>query len=89
MARSRNSRFLTNERLCYKAINGNFLRYSNFNGKEAIFGGEWISDFTDQAEITITMPPSMLVSINLMTTYIHCRLLLLFLVQFSLFHRLY
>ena len=54
------------ERFCYKAIAGtrySKARYIGSYGKWAMFHWRWISDFTDQAEITIAMPPSMLVSI--------------------------
>lgn len=55
---------------CYKAITGvnngdSKARFAGPNGKWAMFNSSgWISDLTDQAEITITMPQSMLVSIH-------------------------
>ena len=83
MALNKKRIFRLDDRLCYKAITGINNRYSEAryigfgNGKWAIFHWEWISDFTDHAEITITMPPSMLVSIyfiviNLMTKCFPC-----------------
>ena len=50
--------------LCYKAIQRKVPTYKRFSGKWEIFtNSTWISDFTEEAEITVKMPPSTVVSI--------------------------
>ena len=59
-----NRRRVPREHLCYKAIQLTDPTYKRFSGKWNIFTDSyWISDFTENAEITIKMPPSFVVSI--------------------------
>ena len=55
---------ISEDQLCYKAIQLTVPTYKRFSGKWNIFTDSyWISDFTENAEITIKMPPSWVVSI--------------------------
>ena len=59
----RQRKIISANQLCYKAIQRKVPTYKRFSGKWEIFtNSSWISDFTEEAEITIRMPPSMVVS---------------------------
>ena len=60
----RQRREISEDQLCYKAIQRKVPTYKRASGKWDIFtNSSWISDFTDEAEITFKMPPSVVVSI--------------------------
>ena len=57
-------RAISEDQLCYKAIQLTDPTYKRFSGKWNIFtNSSWTSDFTEEAEITIKMPPSVAVSV--------------------------
>ena len=60
------SRYQTtlDDKFCYKAIQQKYPTYKRYSGKWDIFSNiSWISDFTEEAAITINMPPNKVVSI--------------------------
>ena len=60
---------IAEDQMCYKAIQRKVPTYKRFSGKWDIFSNSsWISDFTEEAEITIKMLPSTVVSIYCITS---------------------